>query len=165
MFRALFGRGALLRFAPNLWETLIDGLGARAGGVRESGAFLLTPKAGDGRTINGIAYYDDLDSGALTYGIALGPTAYSRLWGRCRQDSVKVAGDVHTHPGRFVCQSEIDRANPMIALVGHIALIVPDLARQLVGPSDVGVHRYEGSDWHSWCRGDASARLYVGRWA
>jgi len=165
VFRALVGRGALLRFSPILWETLINGLGARAGGVQESGAFLLTPKTRDGRTITGVAYYDDLDAEALTHGIALGPAAYSRLWRRCRQDAVKVAGDVHTHPGRFVCQSEIDRANPMIALVGHVALIVPDLARRPVVPRDVGVHCYEGSDWRSWCRGDASARLYVGRWA
>lgn len=165
MFRAVFGRAAVLRFSHARWEALITQLGARAGGLRESGAFLLTPQTGDGRTITGVAYYDDLDPDALLHGIALGPRAYSQLWQRCRQDGVRVAADVHTHPGQFVCQSDIDRANPMIAQVGHIALIVPDLASHLVEARAVGVHRYEGSSWRSFCGRDAGDRLYVGRWA
>jgi proteasome lid subunit RPN8/RPN11 len=165
VFRALVGRNALLRFSRRQWEELIGELGERAKGIRESGAFLLTPKGGDGRTISSVAYYDDLDPNALAAGIALGPAAYSRLWQRCREDKARVAGDAHTHPGRYVCQSEIDRANPMIALAGHVALVVPDLAGHRIEPAQVGVHLYEGTQWRSWCARDAAGRLYVGRWA
>jgi proteasome lid subunit RPN8/RPN11 len=165
VFRWLFGRGALLRFQPEQWHDLIGELDRRGSGTRESGAFLLTRRDGDGRRILEVAFYDDLDPSALVRGIVLGPAAYSGLWRLCRVQGLRVAGDVHTHPTTWVDQSETDRRNPMVALPGHVALIVPDFGRHPVRPADVGVHRYDGRGWQSWADRGSWRPLYVGRWA
>jgi len=166
VIRRLVGRHAKLRVHRRLWRDLVAELGRRGGGGRESGAFLLTPRASDGRTVTRVAYFDDLDPGCLTGGITLAGTAFGRLWDLCDQHQVRVAGDVHTHPGGWVGQSSIDRNNPMVARIGHLALIIPGLAQRLVRAGQVGVHEYLGDDgWHS-THGRAAARLlYIGWWA
>jgi hypothetical protein len=53
----------------------------------------------------------------------------------------------------------------MIALPGHIALIVPHLARFMVGPTELGIYQYEGE--HRWkdCSGNvAEDFFYIGIW-
>ena len=165
VFRRLIARGALVRFTPAMWAQLLTELRRRGAGRRESGAFLLAPRAADGRTITALAYYDDLEPTALNGGVALTANAYTRLWARCASDDVRVVGDVHTHPGRGVCQSDIDEANPMVSRRGHVALIVPAFAQGAVSPNAVGVHRYRGAEWDAWYGRDAAKRLYVGRWA
>ena len=42
------GRDALLRMRQRDWESMITELGRRGRGTRESGAFLLADRAGDG---------------------------------------------------------------------------------------------------------------------
>ncbi len=165
-FSRLFGRRAVLRFRPETWDRLIGELEQRAGGYRESGAFLLTPVASTASTISAVIYYDELDPDALNGGVSLQARAFSRLWSRCAREHLRVVADVHTHPADFVHQSGIDRANPMVARVGHVALIIPNLAAGLIRPADVGVHLYRGEDgWTSRFGRDAGALVYVGRWA
>ncbi len=54
----------------------------------------------------------------------------------------------------------------MIARVGHIAIIVPELATRPVSPSEIGVHEYLGDDgWRSSFGEDAADLLYVGGFA
>lgn len=164
--RHLVGRGALLRFTSDRWLEMVAELERRAGGVRESGAFLLGRRDRERRTVASVVYFDDLDPHALRGGIVLGTAAFARLWDLCRELDLRVVGDVHTHPADWVCQSDIDRANPMIAKAGHVALIVPNLAAGAVRLRGVGVHLYGGDrGWSSWCRGNKESKLYVGRWA
>jgi hypothetical protein len=138
----------------------------RAGGRRESGAFLLAPLASSAPTVAAIVYYDDLDPDALDGGVSLLAGAFSRLWSHCAREQLRVVGDVHTHPTDIVRQSGIDRANPMVARIGHVAVIVPNLAAGVIQPADVGVHLYRGEDgWSSSFGRDARALLFVGRWA
>jgi len=166
VFRRFAGRGALLRLTTVLWLELLAELERRADGVRESGAFLLARRDSDRRTVAAVIYFDDLDRDALRGGIALGTAAFARLWDRCRDLDLRVVGDVHTHPASWVCQSPIDRANPMIAQARHVALIVPNLAAGVVTTRDVGVHLYGGDrGWTSWCDGSRQSKLYIGRWA
>jgi hypothetical protein len=166
VFSWLVGRGAVLRFKPRTWAELISELARRAGGVRESGAFLLAPADTGSRAVTSIVYYDDLDPGALDGGVALFAPAFGRLWSICAADRLRVVGDVHAHPGPNTTQSHIDRDNPMIARVGHVAVIVPNLAADTVRPVDVGVHRYFGDDgWSSSFGREAEGLVYVGRWA
>lgn len=161
----LFGRGALLRFRSADWAALGAELGRRAGGRRESGAFLLTPREA-GRTVTRVVYFDDLDPTALNGGVQLRAGAFSRLWDLCDREGVRAAGDIHTHPGSLVGQSVIDRANPLVARAGHVALIAPNLAARPFGPADVGVHLYRGdAGWTSWTGREAATHIYVGRWA
>jgi len=62
---------------------------------------------------------------------------------------MQVVADVHTHP-RGPGQSPSDRANPMIGLTGHMALIIPRFAQGNVTPADVSVNVYLGAKrWES----------------
>lgn len=163
--RGIVGRHSRVRMSADQWSELIAELGRRAGGVRESGAFLLAKREGPSTTVRRIVYFDDVDPGSLTGGITLGASAFAALWEVCAAARMRVIADVHTHPRQMVEQSGIDAANPLVAMVGHIAIIVPDLAAHAVRPDECGVHLYRGS--HRWTTslGRAAATdLYVGRW-
>jgi hypothetical protein len=51
---------------------------------------------------------------------------------------------VHTHPGG-ARQSSSDRAHPIIARAGHLALIVPNFAALPVKREALGIYRYGGA--------------------
>lgn len=153
-------RDHLISFAPGLWTHSIEELRRRGDGRRESGAFLLSPLGGDGRCVTSVSYYDDLDATALRGGLRLGSDAFTLLWNRCERERLRVIGDIHTHPWSIVRQSGIDQANPMIARVGHVALIAPNFAQGLVSAWDVGLHHYLGNKtWRSWFGGDSAQLL------
>jgi proteasome lid subunit RPN8/RPN11 len=161
----LVGRRAWLRIHRNLWRELIRSLGERADGRRESGAFLCADRSARRSRVTRVVYYDDLDPTSLNGGVSFAFAGYGSLWDVCEKDQLRVIGDVHTHPGSHVRQSSTDQANPMVARVGHIALIVPHLAGRPLSAEEVGVHRYIGEDgWQSRYGKQAARDLYVGRW-
>lgn len=164
--RELFGRPRpLLAIDERVWLELLDELRARGGGRRESGAFLLGPVDDRRpRQVTYAVYYDDLDPASLTGAISFSGAAYGRLWDECVTHGLKVVGDIHTHPGRWVAQSETDRVHPMLAEAGHVGLIVPHFAQNAVRARDVGVHEYLGDGrWRSCLGRDAERRFRVGR--
>ena len=138
--------------APSLWDLMIAELGRRSlNGQRESGAFLLAARSGGERRVAKAVYYDDLDPDCLVGSIHFRATGYSKLWDICDEEELRVIADVHTHPGTWVTQSSVDRANPMIARAGHLALIVPDYGTRPVKAFEVGVHEYRGDQgWKLW---------------
>ena len=138
-------------------------LGYRSlGGNRESGAFLLAPREEAARRVMRVVYFDDLDSECLVGGIHIRGAAFSRLWDICAEEELRVIADVHTHPSSWVGQSCTDRANPMIAMEGHLALIVPDYGSRLVHAREVGVHEYRGHrGWTSWFGSSAERMLRI----
>jgi hypothetical protein len=138
-------------------------LGRPRCGERESGACLLARSDDHRRNVPAIAFYDDLDPSCLTGGITFKRTGYSRLWDLCEASAVRVVADVHTHPGSRVSQSSIDAANPMIAEVAHIAVIVPNFGRGHPGPDRVGVTVFQGADrWEAALGPHARQLLQVG---
>lgn len=157
------GRRALLRMRSSAWEAMIEELGLRGRGSRESGAFLLADRAGDGRTVTRVVYLDDLDPDCLTGGIEFDGLAFSKLWDICDAERRVVIGDAHTHPGTNVRQSHIDAQNPMVAQKGHVALIIPNFASHPVKAPEVGVHQYDGDLWRNWTGQDAAQRLFIRR--
>jgi len=164
--RALAGRRSRVRMTGAAWAELISELGRRAGGRRESGAFLLAEQDAARPAVRRIVYYDDLDPASLNGGVSISAGAFGRLWRLCSAEGLRVIADVHTHPGTYVEQSSIDRANPMVAQPGHVAILVPHLAGQRVRPRECGVHVYQGShQWDSYLGRRAARLLYVGRWA
>jgi hypothetical protein len=166
VIRHFVARRAVLRMRPEVWDGLIADLGSRTEGRREAGAFLLASRRANPQTVVYIAYYDDLDPNSLSGGVTFGFEGFGPLWDLCDQKQLRVVGDVHTHPGMSVTQSSIDRSNPMVAKVGHVAVIVPHLAAQPIHAREAGVHRYLGDHgWDSHVGERAAKVLYIGRWA
>ena len=158
------GRSPLLKFERRQWVGLIEELCRRGAGRRESGAFLLA-RAACPRQVCHIEYFDNLDPSCLQGNIHFDGRAFSKLWDLCEARDLVVVADVHTHPGKSVRQSSIDRENPMIARAGHVALVVPRFATRTVRAREVGVHEYCGDDeWRSWFGRPATARLLIRRW-
>lgn len=137
-----------LTIPSSLWQTLLKELYRRTGLRHESGAFLLGHSGEDGRRVVEAVYYDDLDHDAYRTGIVvIHAASFGLLWDRCRSSGLSVVADIHVHP-RAAFQSRADRQNPMIAITGHLALIVPNFARPPVVLERLGLFEYRGS--HRW---------------
>lgn len=149
----------------DVWSTGLLELRRRGGGRRESGAFLLGTNEGGIRKIDRFIYYDDLDPHCLDQGyIVFDGAAYSPLWEICREAGLSVVADVHTHPGAPF-QSESDRRNPMVAVTGHVALIVPQFAKRVVESTELGIYEYKGEHrWQDHSGRKAGEFFYVGTW-
>ncbi|MCC7302471.1 MAG: hypothetical protein IT233_07510 [Bacteroidia bacterium] len=140
-----------LEISQHLWTKLIGQLRTRGKGKRETGAFLLGPV--DKNAISSFICYNDLDPHAFDSGIIIfSGNGYIPLWKHCIENSLRVWADVHTHPGAWTGQSPSDKAHPMTAQKGHIALIVPNFAKnkkQLL--NGVGIYEYMGDrKWKTW---------------
>lgn len=127
-----------------IWDAGVAELRRRAGGWRESGAFLLGSNS-KARSIEEFVFYDDIDPNALRTGIVeIDGRRLGNLWNHCRKTGRSVIADVHVHPGGFR-QSPSDQANPVVAEIGHIAIILPYYAARATRPGAIGVHEYLGS--------------------
>jgi proteasome lid subunit RPN8/RPN11 len=149
-----------------MWDQILLQLELRTEGRHESGAFLLGRVVNDRREVLDALYYEDLDSDAYSTGVCvLRGDGFALLWQTCRESSLTVVGDVHTHPGAAV-QSYQDRTNPMVARSGHVAIIVPLYARQPIDQREFGIYEYRGE--HVWNdRGGESGKtfFYRGFWS
>ena len=148
-----------------LWQEMMQELGRRSlGGSRETGVFLLSPAEERARRVVRAAYFDDLDPECLVGNIHIRASGFSRLWDLCDAERLRVISDIHTHPCALVAQSPTDRANPIIAREGHLALIVPHYGTRPVQAREVGVHEYRGDrGWASWFGSKAERVLRIGR--
>lgn len=146
-----------------VWRAGVAELRRRAGGLRESGAFLLGSRS-QARRIEEFVFYDDIDPNALSNGIVeIDGRRLGDLWVHCRKTGRSVVADVHVHPGHFR-QSDSDRANPIIAEVGHMAIILPDFVERETRPGGIGVYEYLGSrNWKDRSL-DRPPSLHVGWW-
>lgn len=157
----------VIRVPVLLWWRLVPELRKRGEGRRESGAFLLGTQRGVVGKVKQFVCYDELDPHAYQGGgIQFHNNGYSALWELCRKTSLEVLCDVHTHPGSDVRQSPIDEQHPMIAVVGHTAMIVPLYAHaSRLSLREVGIYEYLGG--HSWRThefGSPSCRVQLSLW-
>ena len=137
-----------LRLTKALWLKVTSELHRRTESFHESGAFLLGRRNGVEREATAAIYYDELDPRAYETGICvLHADAFGRLWDQCADRSLVVVADVHVHP-HGAWQSLSDRQNPMIARPGHLALILPRMAKPPVRRWSVGLYEYLGD--HNW---------------
>jgi hypothetical protein len=148
------------------WRQIVSELERRGGHKHEAGAFLLGTDRHGRLEICDVIFYDDLDPNAYATGACvLHGDAFARLWTICREKKLTVVADVHTHPGTAI-QSPSDKANPMVARAGHVAIIVPNYASWPIPPDRLGVYEYRGQ--HEWA--DRSSRnserfFYTGFWS
>ena len=154
-----------LSCSKNLWNAGLSEIKCRGAGRRESGAFLLGKESHGIRRIQRFLYYDDLDPHCLDQGyVRFNGAAYGPLWQICQSSDLRVVGDIHTHPGAAI-QSYSDRQNPMVAIKGHIALIVPYFGKQIVLSHELGIYEYEGEHrWKNHSGKDAAKVFYIGVW-
>jgi hypothetical protein len=139
---------SILRISAGLWSNLLDELHRRTEGEHESGVFLLGRIDGAERLVTKAVFYDDLDPAAYDTGVCvLHADAFGRLWDICASTGLSVVADAHVHGGG-AGQSRSDRENPMIALRGHIALILPRMARTPMRRWSIGIYEYLGD--HEW---------------
>ena len=151
----------MLRIRRSVWKTMMRELEVRGAGIRESGAFLLGRPRGRRPRVTHVVYFDDVEPESLNGAVHLTLAGYSRVWELCADQGVEVLGDVHTHPGDGVRQSQVDQDNPLVARPGHIALIVPRFARGRITPREVGVYEYRGDDGWRDRPGSIRHRLWV----
>jgi proteasome lid subunit RPN8/RPN11 len=130
------------------WRWIIGELERRGRKQHEAGAFLLGLEQRGKREVTDAIFYDELDPAAYSSGVCiLQGDAFAKLWSICRQKQLTVVADVHTHPGAAI-QSWSDKANPMVARAGHVAIIVPNFAAWPFRPDQVGIYEYRGN--HEW---------------
>lgn len=148
------------------WMQIVGELDRRGRRRHEAGAFLLGIERRGRFQVCDTVYYDDLDPQAYATGVCvLDGNAFAKLWELCREKNLTVVADVHTHPGAAI-QSPIDKANPMIARAGHIAIIVPNYASWPIPAGRLGVYEYRGQ--HEWIdRSPTQSRryFYTGFWS
>ena len=127
-----------------IWSELLNELHRRTEECHESGAFLLGHTRGKSRYVERVIYYDDLDPNAYRTGVVtMHAASFGRLWDLCRSGGMSVVADIHVHP-KHAFQSIADQHNPMIALSGHLALIVPWFARYPAKLNEFGFFEYRG---------------------
>ena len=163
--RALFAPDHRVSCGRRRWRVIVRELDRRGERRHEAGAFLLGHEIGGRRRVVDAVFYDQLDPHAYDTGVCvLHAEAFGRLWAVCRERGLAVVADVHTHGGD-ADQSASDRTNPMIAIAGHVAIIVPNHAMGEIPLDRISVHEYLGE--HRWVDRSPSRRcafLYVGFW-
>lgn len=161
---AAFGRPPKLVCTSAVWRNGVLELRRRAAGVRESGAFLLGRKGRATHRIERFVYYDDMDPTCFRNGIVeFDGRKLGAVWRLCRDFDLDVVADVHVHPGGHG-QSSSDQANPIMAEVGHLALILPDFATRRVNPGGIGIYQYLGSRRWTDLSTSGSRAFHVGWW-
>lgn len=136
-----------LRCRKHIWDAGVAELARRTlNESRESGAYLLGRMRRDrSKDILEFVFYDDIDPTALATGIVtIRQTALPRLWELCRARGFGVVADVHVHPFGYG-QSQSDMSNPVMPRAGHIALILPDFAREQPQPGFIGMYEFLGN--------------------
>jgi proteasome lid subunit RPN8/RPN11 len=147
-----------------MWSHILGELARRGEGCHEAGVFLLGAERGGRREVQDVVFYDDLDPEAYATGVCvLHGDAFANLWATCRKKKMTVVADAHTHPGEAF-QSSSDKANPMVARPGHIAIIIPDYARQPIKPRQLRIYEYCGQhEWIDRSPAKAPGFFYTGR--
>lgn len=165
IIRALVAPKHRLICSAHMWRQILVELERRGEHCHESGVFLLGVERKGRREVLDRIYYDDLDPDAYSTGVCvLHGSAFAKLWALCRQRNLTVVADAHTHPVEAF-QSSSDKANPMVAQVGHIAIIIPNFARHPVQTRDLQIYEYCGQhEWIDRCPARAPGYFYTGIW-
>lgn len=130
-------------------------------GKTEAGCFLLGQINGTDRVVEDIVYFDDVDPNAYRYAaIRFDTTKLSAVYDICEAKSLSIVGDMHTHPFEAFL-SPIDRAYPVMALAGHVSIILPydgryRTARQVA----VNVYQRDGN-WAALPQGECASYLGI----
>lgn len=69
---------------------------------------------------------------------------------------------LHTHPGRNVEMSLLDREREVVRHEGALSIIVPSYGREAIeGFAGINVYEREGNAWRYWTRGEVARRFVI----
>ncbi|MES9841937.1 MAG: Mov34/MPN/PAD-1 family protein [Candidatus Thiodiazotropha endolucinida] len=153
----------LLEMPRKVYSALIADLARSGRGIKEAGALLLGYADGRGRCVSTYLMYDIIapESSRKHAYVAITAEEMASAWDHCYATGLQVVADVHTHPFG-PRQSISDRANPIVSVAGHVALIVPYFALRDPQPADLGVHVFEGAGrWRSMFHQEAHNSIFL----
>jgi hypothetical protein len=164
--RALVAPDHRISCSRRMWKRVLKELESRGEGFHEAGVFLLGIERDGRRQVKDTIFYDELDPSVYDTGVCvLHGDAFAALWALCRERGLTVVADIHTH-GLAARQSHDDRTNPMVARAGHVAIIVPNLARPPIESAALGIYEYRGKhEWTNRSESPADRFFYVGLWS
>lgn len=152
----------LLEMPAAMFDALVADLAAAGQGRRESGAFLFGHLEPRRRVVEYRMYCEIAPESARRESyVTLTGAELARAWDHARSTRLHVIADVHTHP-EGPAQSRSDRAHPIVAVPGHVALIVPWFALKRPQPVDLGVHVFLGGGrWESCFESEAGQAVHL----
>jgi proteasome lid subunit RPN8/RPN11 len=151
----------LLKVPRAVYEDLMANLARSGRGIKEAGAFLLGKQRDGVREVQSYLLYDQVavESSRNHDYVVFTAEEMGRAWDHCYRLGLEVIADVHTHPAGCA-QSATDKAHPMVAIAGHVALIVPWFALKDTLPFALGVHVFLGNGrWLSHFGGEAASAI------
>lgn len=126
----------------HLWLKLMYGLKVRGQGKRESGGLLLS-KQGKSK-VSKIVFYDQFDKSVSDSGIIEFKGAVF-LFDYLAKENLEILADIHSHPTSNTSQSNSDMKHPIVRIKGHIAIIAPNYARDLIVlPKHCSIYEFLG---------------------
>ena len=145
---------SIIRAAPSgkiilpesIWIQTWLGLRKRGHGKVESAAIWGGKRSGKTETVEAVYFLDDLPGHVQFSGYHRLPESdLATLFRQLQQDQRVIVGDIHTHPGRWVGLSGLDKANPIEFRQGLYALVLPSYAVPEPSLVQAGVHEYKGN--------------------
>jgi len=117
--------------------------------MRESGAIWSGSVDGTVTTVRRVDFHHELcDDKATALSMELSEEAKFRLYVDLRQEGLKMAALVHTHPAEWVGLSEVDRENQLCSRLGFWSLVVPKYACAPWRLEDFGIHLQTEKGWY-----------------
>ncbi len=153
-----------LTLSRDFYATLMQGLRARGADGCEAAAVIAGSV--DARNLYGqlLVWFDELEEDAsASYGhVWMSEHAKLRLYERVSASGLSIVATVHTHPGRWVGLSAIDRENQISGRIGVWSLIVPHFAaHDAVDPITCGAHIRMRRGWLSLTPAEISQQLVL----
>lgn len=152
-----------LQIPAPIWVGTWEGLCRRGGGRREAVAVWGGTRSSGVEVVTSVVFADDFVG-------AVGDACYHRvpaqavtqILAQLRQRGEVIIADVHTHPGRGVGLSAVDKKNPIEFRVGLFSLVLPNFARGRPGVEVAGIHSYlGGGQWKALSAEEVETRVRI----
>jgi proteasome lid subunit RPN8/RPN11 len=132
-----------------LWIETWNGLHERGQEQHESVCIFWGQREKERDIAKGVIFLDDLPGvqAKAAHYQCMRPTT-DAMFEILRERGAQIVADIHTHPGRWVDLSWIDKRNPLEYRRGLIAIVIPEFAKGTPRRTGIGVHEYLGDgEW------------------
>jgi proteasome lid subunit RPN8/RPN11 len=131
----------------SLWHKTQKGLATRGAGERESACLWVGQRGKEIWSVKGIIFLDDIPGTISNKRFHHTPKeVVNKIYQVLRKEGLQIIADVHTHPGRDVEMSDLDKNHPIEYRVGLLSLILPNYGFPPITLRNTGFHEYLGND-------------------